>query len=281
MKKAIRRAEHLTRLGFAQASIQTHPRLDFFLDPANDAPSMRSIAWLVLFLLCPSWAADKPKIVFISGEYEYHSRETLPAFASDLEKKFAVETVFLQRPEDPKLERIPGLEALESADLAIFFIRRMTLPEDELKRIRKYVDSGKPIIGLRTASHAFQNWKEFDRDVLGGNYGNHYGNKLKTAISIIPEAKDHPILRNFSPFVSEGSLYRNTPLPPGSQPLLLGTVEGKPPEPIAWTHQYKTARVFYTSLGHPSDFQEESFKTLVRNGIEWALQKPLKPIQSK
>ena len=242
---------------------------------------MRAIVWLLLFSLHPIWAAEKPKVVFIAGEFEYHSRETLPVFAGELRKNFAVETIVLQRPDDQKLETIPGLDALESADLVIFFIRRMTLPEEELNRIRKYVDSGRPLIGIRTASHSFQNWKEFDHDVLGGNYGNHYGNQLKTTVSIISEAKEHPILKGFSPFVSDGSLYMNTPLQPGSKPLLLGKVEGKAPEPIAWTHQYKNARVFYTSLGHPNDFKEESFKTLLRNAIEWSLAKPLEQASAK
>ena len=241
---------------------------------------MRGILFVLLFALCQICAAEKPKIVFLAGEYEYHSKETLPPFAADLQKNFAVETIVLQRPEDPKLETIPGLEALGSADLVIFFIRRMTLPEEELNHIRKYVNSGKPIIGLRTASHSFQNWKEFDHDVLGGNYQGHHG-KLKTAVSIIPDAKSHPLLKGFSPLVSDGSLYRNTPLQPGAKPLLLGTVEGHPREPIAWTHQYKNARVFYTSLGHPNDFKEESFKRLLLNAIEWALNQPLKPAQQK
>jgi type 1 glutamine amidotransferase len=243
--------------------------------------AMRALFFLLLLAFCPSWAADKPKIVFLAGEYEYHSKETLPVFARDLAKNFHVETIVLERPEDPKRETIPGLEALESADLAVFFIRRMTLPDEELNRIRKYVDSGKPIIGLRTASHAFQNWKEFDRDVLGGNYQNHYGSKLKTSISILDDAKAHPILKNFVPFISEGSLYKNSPLQPAAKPLLIGKVEGKDAEPIAWTHQYKNARVFYTSLGHPSDFKEESFKTLLRNAIEWALNKPLQKVETK
>jgi type 1 glutamine amidotransferase len=238
---------------------------------------MRAILFLLLFAMSQAAAADKPKIVFLAGEYEYFSRETLPEFARDLQKKFAVDTIVLQRPEDPKLETIPGLEALETADLAVFFIRRMTLPDEELNHIRKYVNSGKPLIGLRTASHAFQNWKEFDHDVLGGNYGNHYG-KLKTTISLLPEAKDHPLLKGFSPFISEGSLYRNTPLQPGAKPLLLGKVEGQAAEPVAWTHEYKGARVFYTSLGHPNDFKEESFRKLLQNAIGWALQKPLQQL---
>ena len=245
---------------------------------------MRGILVALLFSLCQVCqllAAEKPKIVFLAGEYEYDSKKSLPAFAADLRKNFAVEAIVLQRPDDPKLETIPGLEALNSADLAIFFIRRMTLPEEELNRIRTYVNSGRPLIGIRTASHSFQNWKEFDHDVLGGNYQNHHGNKFKTAISVLPEARSHPILKGFSPFVSDGSLYRNTPLQAGSKPLLLGTIEGQAPEPIAWTHQYKGARVFYTSLGHPNDFKQESFNTLLRNAIEWGLDKPLKKVESK
>jgi type 1 glutamine amidotransferase len=257
---------------------ETRLFVDFLLDHSS---SMRGIFFILLLSLCPIGAAEKPKIVFLAGEYEYDSRKSLPVFAAELEKDFAVETVVLQRPEDPKVETIPGLKALDSADLAVFFIRRMTLPEAELDRIRKYVDSGKPIIGLRTASHSFQNWKNFDHDVLGGNYQNHYGSKVKTAISVIAETRNHPILKGFSPFLSDGSLYRNTPLQPNAKPLLLGTIEGQAPEPIAWTHQYKNARVFYTSLGHPNDFKQESFNTLLRNAIEWALEKPLKPIDGK
>jgi type 1 glutamine amidotransferase len=242
---------------------------------------MRGILFALLFSLGQICAAEGPKIVFLAGEYEYDSKKSLPAFAANLRKDFAVETIVLQRPDDPKLETIPGLEALESADLAVFFIRRMTLPEEELNRIRKYVNSGRPIIGIRTASHAFQNWKEFDHDVLGGNYQNHYGSTLKTTISILPEARNHPIVKAFSPFVSDGSLYRNTPLQTNTRPLLLGTVEGHAPEPVAWTHQYRNARVFYTSLGHPNDFKQESFNTFLRNAIEWALDKPLKKVEGK
>ena len=238
---------------------------------------MRVVALLLTFFALQCWAAERPKIVFIAGEYEYSSKESLPVFAKELEKNFQVETVFLERPDDPKTHSIPGLESLQSADLVVLYVRRMTLPETELEHIRNYVKAGKPLVALRTSSHAFENWKQFDKEVLGGNYGNHYGNKLKTTVSLIPTAKENPLLRGVTGFVSDGSLYKNTPLQPGAKPLLIGKVEGHPPEPVAWTHNYDGARVFYTSLGHPNDFKEESFQRLVRNGIEWALQKPLRP----
>ena len=143
---------------------------------------------------------------------------------------------------NPKAQTIAGLEALDSADLAILFIRRMTLPEEQLAQFKKFAASGKPIIGLRTASHAFENWKEWDRDVLGGNYQNHHNNQLATTVRAAPEAAGHPILKGGpKEFASPGSLYRNSPLPDGATVLLMGSVEGKPAEPVAWTRRHGSA----------------------------------------
>lgn len=238
--------------------------------------TMRAIALVLTLVALQCWGAERPRIVFIAGEYEYHSKETLPPFAAELEKEFDVATVVLQRPEDAKVQSIPGLEKLEDADLAVLFVRRMTLPENELAEIRKFLKAGKPLVALRTSSHAFENWKEFDQEVLGGNYQGHHGNKLKTTVSVVEEAKDDPLLRGVTGFVSDGSLYKTSPLRPGCKVLLMGQVEGHPAEAVAWTRENKDARVFYTSLGHPNDFREESFRRLVRSGIEWGLQKSLK-----
>src|ERR1044071_5135044 len=135
-------------------------------------------AFALLATLGVLYAAETkpaPRIVLISGEYEYSSSNSLPAFARFLENSYRFHCTYLQRQTN---DDIPGLEALDKADLALFFIRRMTLPEDQLARIKKFVASGKPLIGLRTASHAFENWKEWDHEVLGGNYHMHHGNKL-------------------------------------------------------------------------------------------------------
>ena len=225
--------------------------------------------------LSPQDAAKKSSIVLVSGEFEYKSAETLPAFRKHLESGHPFACTVLQRTQG---EDIPGLEALDRADLAVFFIRRMTLPPEQLDRVRKYLDSGKPLVALRTSSHAFQNWKEFDRDVLGGHYGNHYGNKLATTVRVEPKAADHPILRGVpKEFPSAGSLYKTSPLAAGAVPLLLGRVEGKPEEPAAWTNSFKGARVFYTSLGHPQDFESEAFRRLLTNALYWALGREIPP----
>jgi type 1 glutamine amidotransferase len=231
---------------------------------------------LLLFAIQTAGAAEtgrQPTIVLISGEYEYDSARTLPAFKEYLATNYGFNCIYLER---TKGEEIPGLDALEKADLAIVFVRRMTLPEDQLGKIRTFIDSGKPLIGLRTASHAFENWKEWDRDVLGGNYHNHYGNNLTAAIKVRPEAADHPILKGVEhEFPAGGSLYLNAPLPSSSTVLLTGSVTNKPAEPVAWTHEYNRARIFYTSLGHPKDFENRSFRRLLVNAIHWALNRPV------
>lgn len=220
--------------------------------------------------------AKAPTIVLISGEYEYKSAETLPVLKTRLETALGAKCIYLQRKPGTNVHDLPGLEALDNADLAIFFIRRMVLPEDQLARVKKYAASGRPILGLRTASHAFENWKEWDREVLGGNYQNHHNNKLTTTIRVLPEAATHPILKGVAKeFASPGSLYRNSPLPPGSKILLMGTVEGKPAEPVAWTHSYHGSPVFYTSLGHPDEFGTGNFDRLVLNAVQWALAQPV------
>ena len=242
---------------------------------------MRVITLLLAVVALQCWGAEKPRIVFIAGEYEYKSKESLPPFAKELAREFEVETVMLQRPDDEKVQSIPGLEALREADLAVLFVRRMTLPESELAEIRKYLEAGKPLVALRTSSHAFENWKEFDKEVLGGNYKGHNGNKLKTAVTVRKEAERERLLNGVKGFVSEGSLYKTSPLREGTKVFLMGAVEGHPPEPVAWTQEYKGGRIFYTSLGHPNDFKEESFQRLLRNGMEWALGEPLKKTEAK
>lgn len=221
--------------------------------------------------------AKPPTIVLVSGEFEYKSAETLPALKARLEAKLGAKCVYLARPADPKAQTIAGLEALDTADLAILFIRRMTLPDEQLAQFKKFAVSGKPIIGLRTASHAFENWKEWDREVLGGNYQNHHNNKLATTVRIAPAAAGHPILKGVpKEFASPGSLYRNDPLPPGATVLLTGSVEGKPAEPVAWTRSHQGAAVFYTSLGHPEEFGTEAFDQLILNAVRWALAQPVR-----
>ncbi|MBC8244899.1 MAG: ThuA domain-containing protein [Verrucomicrobia bacterium] len=230
-------------------------------------------AWLALANL-PA-AEAKPHVVLLSGESLYDSSATLPKFAKRLEQRHGYRCTTIVREET---HRFPSLDALGQADLVIVFARRMELPAEQLGQVKRYIDSGKPVIALRTASHAFQNWLEFDQRVLGGNYHGHHKNSLSGNATIVSAAKGHPILSGVAEeFKMGGSLYKNTPLAKSATPLLAGAVDGHPAEPVAWTHSYKGNRTFYTSLGHADDFANPNFTRLVTNAIDWCLGGEAKP----
>src|SRR4051794_23048630 len=93
-------------------------------------------------------------VVLVSGDEEYRSEETLPQLAKILSKHhgFKCTVLFAIDPKTgtinpDKRDNIPGLEALRNADLAIFFLRFRDLPENQMKEIVDYVESGRPIIG--------------------------------------------------------------------------------------------------------------------------------------
>jgi type 1 glutamine amidotransferase len=151
--------------------------------------------------------------------------------------------------------------------------------------IRKFVAAGKPIIGIRTASHAFslrgneklpegcEAWPTFDPDVIGGHYTGHHGEGPKTTVAAAAGAAQHPILRgvDLSKFVGHGSLYKSAPLAKTATALLIGSVPDKPAEPIAWTYTRRDGgKTFYTSLGHIDDFGQPAFRQLLVNAIKWA-----------
>ncbi len=209
------------------------------------------------------------KVCLISGSLEYDSDTSLAALQEFLEAKYPIKCTRAFRKTDTD---IPGLEALDSCDVAIFFTRRLKIDGEQLQRINKYCASGKPIIGIRTASHGFQNWLDMDKEVLGGNYKNHYGAADKTSVAIVPGAEADPILKGFAPYTSTGSLYRNTGLSKDDHVLLNGTIPGHT-EPIAWTRFNRGGRVFYTSLGHQDDFKNPNFRTLLVNALYWSLER--------
>jgi hypothetical protein len=221
-------------------------------------------------------------IVLVSGDEEYRSEEALPQLAKILSKHhgFKCTVLFAIDKESGEInpnvnDNIPGLEALRSADLMVIFTRFRNLPDEQLQYIVDYVDSGKPIVGMRTATHAFnlsspskfmnytwtseaEGWKGgFGRQVLGETWVNHHGQHgSQSTRGIIPEEmKSHPILRG----IGDGDIWGptdvytvNLPLPGDSKPLVLGQVltgmkfddpplEGEkndPMMPVAWIKSY-------------------------------------------
>jgi type 1 glutamine amidotransferase len=220
-------------------------------------------------------------IVLVSGDEEYRSEEALPQLGKILAKHhgFKCTVLFAIDPKDGTINpnvatNIPGLEALKTADLLILFTRFRKLPDEQMKYISDYVESGRPIIGLRTATHAFlpkdgsytrysndsnqKGWEGgFGRRVLGEKWISHHGNHghESTRGIIAPGEEKNPILRG----IKDGDVWGPTdvygvrlPLPGDSKPLILGQVlEGMKPDdkpvtgkkndpmmPVAWTKTY-------------------------------------------
>jgi type 1 glutamine amidotransferase len=275
------------------------------LHSIRSIPARRSIMlWLILATVVlllgiplrganpdsPSPAA--PAIVILIGEDEYLTWETLPAFANaELRPLHDNVQIVHQDPNDK--HRFPGIvEALSRADLLVLSVRRRALPKEQLDAIRAHLAAGKPLVAIRTSSHAFAvrgadqealakdperaEWTTFDAEVLGGNYTGHFGSGVTTIVRPVPEAAGHPILEGLDlrDFKSVASLYRTSPLADGTTLLLLGEIPGDRVEPVAWTNQYgpNRARIFYTSLGHLEDFGHPVFRQLLLNGIAWTLE---------
>jgi len=222
----------------------------------------------------PGKPGAKLKVALVSGSFEYKSDDSLAGLQKHLEANYPVECVriFAKAEKDTAFA---GIENLEKCDVAIFFTRRLQIEGDSLDAVKKYVKSGKPIVGIRTASHGFQKWLEVDKEILGGNYQGHFGAGVAD-VNIVEKQKDHPILKGVAAFKTNGSLYKNPNVAADVVVLLQGSM-GKESEPMAWTREKDGRRVFYTSLGHPDDFKDENFTRLIVNGLAWATKTELKP----
>ena len=271
------------------------------------------------------WAVYKGKdgpgkgkhIVLISGDEEYRSEEALPQLGKILADHhgFKCTVLFAIDPADgtihPNKSNIPGLEALDTADLMILALRFRDLPDAQMKHIADYVASGKPIMGLRTATHSFNikngktyakySWNSrdwdggFGRQILGETWVNHHGThgKQSTRGLIATGMENNPIVKG----IKSGDIWGPTdvytvrlPLPAGCQPVIMGEVlvgmnktdkalegpKNDPMMPVAWIRTLKgadgkTTRVFTTTMGASQDLLNEGLRRLLVNATYWTL----------
>lgn len=213
------------------------------------------------------------KVCMLSGCTTYDSDTSLAEFQKYLESNYNVTCTMVKR---KAVDDLPGLDALEKCDVALIFIRRMELKDDQLAAFKKYCESGKPIVGVRSAGHAMETWPEMDKDVWGGNYQGKGQTGPITEVSLVKAQAKHPILAGVMPFTSAAPLYKHTPLPKEDVVLLEGKIPDQT-EPIAWTRDHKNGRVFYTSLGDQADFKQDSFKKMLTNSLFWAAKKEVAP----
>lgn len=255
-------------------------------------------------------------VVLVAADQEYRSEHALPMLAKvlathhgfhctvlfSLNDKGEVDPTKKIRWEDKSVTHtIPGLEHLEKADLVVFFSRLISLPDDQLRHVYRYLDSGKPIIGIRTANHGFLGFDykkdgkriDFGEDVLGGAFRNHHGRWQadSTRGIIVEKNKDHPVLNGVSDIWGLTDVYRTFKegggLPAGCTPLVDGQpLKGRKPDdapnpelvtlPVAWVKTWtgnagKTARVFHATMGSAEDYQNPGLRRLTVNAAYWCL----------
>ncbi|MDX1679858.1 MAG: ThuA domain-containing protein [Akkermansiaceae bacterium] len=251
-------------------------------------------------------------IVFLASDHEYRAEETCPALARILAKHHGFKcTVVFGVDENGDIDagssKISGLAALKDADLFFIFARFLNPPESEMAEIDAYLKRGGPVVGLRTSSHAFkmpgkatyakydfkfktQGYeKGFGHQVLGNTWVGHYGDNHKqgTRIEIVPEQKDHVILKGVADnaFTYAGA-YVGKPdetftVLVNSQPLVsmdpgAEADPKKPAMPCTWTRHYENAggdkhRVFHSTQGASEDILDDNYRRLIINGTLWAL----------
>lgn len=225
-----------------------------------------------------SSAAEPLRIHIVSGSKEYESEPSLKGFEAYLEKNFDVQcTASWGRDGAKELE---DLDSLKQADLLILFARRMKLGEEQMQIFRDHWKAGKPVVGIRTAGHAFgkEDNEVFDKQVLGGHYAGHYGNE-PVKVTATKAGADHPVLAGVEPFASK-KLYKAGDLAEETVVLQTGDI-GKATHPVTIVHEYAGGRMFFTSLGVPSDFENENFQRMLVNAIAWTTKRAVKELRRK
>lgn len=221
----------------------------------------------------------------------------MPLFAGELTRSYGLRTTVLAAcPDQNAEENIPGLEILDTADLAVCFLRWRRLPAEQVAHLQAYVTAGKPVIGFRTTSHAFkypeghplEAMNSWAADTFGAPPGwgqdghTHYGHQCTTEVSVVETAEGAPLLMGVTgPFHVRSWLYQVLPKwpPADATQLLMGKAINPngpaPNNPVAWTWENKYGgRAFFTTLGHPEDFQAEPLQRLLINAAHWCLALP-------
>jgi len=256
-------------------------------------------------------------IVFVAGDEEYRSEEGMPMLAKILSVRhgFKCTVLFAINPADGAIDpnnqtNIPGLHLLRDADMMVLFARFREPPDDQMKYIVDFVNSGRPILALRTSTHAFQfqrnkesryakwDWRNqqwpggFGQQVLGDTWVSHHGQHGKESTRGVVNAqfKDHPILKGVDDIWGPTDVYGIIHLPEDARVFVYGQVlEGmkptdKPVEgaknhpmmPLVWIRDYKsetgkTSRILCSTIGASVDLESEGLRRLLVNACYWGL----------
>ena len=249
------------------------------------------IAAIALLGFTTALPAANIVIMTVVDPNNYDAPNTMRDFA-EKELRPLGHRVTIVEGDKPQMHHFAGLvEVLKDADLLVLFSRRRFPPKEQMAAIRTHLDAGQPLLGIRTANHAFlpkpnevvdpslAAWQEFTHEVLGGENTAYETKGLPYDVSV-PAGVKSPLLDGVNAANIHGSqsLYKVLPLAADATPLLIGTAlagSSTPPQPVAWTRLYgaNKARVFYTSLGAPEDMKITDVRRLLLNAVAWTLTK--------
>lgn len=256
-------------------------------------------------------------IVFISGDEEYRSEEGLPMLAKILAIRhgFKCTVLFPINPADGTIDpnnqtNVVGLKAIASADLVVMLLRFREFPDDQMKYLVDYLNAGKPIIALRTATHSFAysrnktspyakfDWQGrewpggFGQHVLGDTWVSHHGNhgSESTRGIINPKFATHPILKGVTDIWGSTDVYGIAHLPADASVLVYGQVlagmkptdkpvegpKNNPMMPIIWTREYHgengtSNKILCSTIGAATDLQNADLRRLLINAAYWSV----------
>jgi hypothetical protein len=251
--------------------------------------------------------------VLVAGDEEYRTEESMPMLAKILAKKhgFNCIVLFSTDPQagyiDPNNQKnIRGTEKLNDADLLIIGTRFRQLPDADLAHFAKFLNAGKPVIGFRTATHAFTGgaktgdfkWSDFGLKILGEKWVSHHGQHKKEGTRSVVEAANgsNDVLRGVGEIFALSDVYGAPDVKPENSTILLrGAVtesldpksknltgaKNEPMQPIAWLHNYTApngttkGRSFCTTMGASVDYQDENLRRLIVNAAHHLLGLPV------
>ena len=254
-------------------------------------------------------------IVFVTGDEEYRSEEGMPQMAKILSVRHGFDTTVLFAMDDAtgtidpnNQTNIKGMHFVKDADLVVLFTRFRELPDDQMKYFVDYFEAGKPIMGLRTSTHAFSysrnkdskyahyHWQSrdwpggFGQQVLGDTWVNHHGHHGHESTRGLIEGrhKNHPILKGVHDIWGPTDVYGVAHLPSDISVLVHGlTLSGMQPDslpnyekslmPVAWIREYqqdsgKANRIFCTTMGAATDLESVDLRRLLVNACYWGLE---------
>lgn len=223
-----------------------------------------AVAAVILALLPMALAAaTRPlRVAIVSGAETYKSDVVFAGLAEYLTREHSMRCDLL--PFSPDGTSIVGIERLLEADTAVFHVRRKTLNPEHLAILKRFFYSGKGFVALRSTSHGWENWKEFDREILGMKYGGMGGGNYGTALGL--HFKPHPIWEGTEGLTTKKDLY-NVSEPAADITVILEGETAKGRIPVAWTRPHLGSRLFYMALFYEID--QEPFRRSIANALKW------------